>query len=228
MMPENFLTFQKFNDPALADSMCVLLRSQGIDCKVVNEAPVFDVSFAHNQIDPTYHLKLPSGDFVRARAALETYYAQQLNTLDPDYYLLSFSDDELLDIIRHPDEWGALDHALARQLLAKHGKPVTPEQEAAVREDRLAELSNTATEQTRWIFFAYLLAIVFGLGGFFLGYAMVCSKKNLPNGDQVFVYSPKDRRHGRRVMVISAITFAYWLWVILAGAESLAPWSTPS
>jgi len=224
-MPDNFLTFQKFNDPGLADSICELLRSQCIDCRVANEAPTFDVSCANNKIDPTYHLKVPSGDFVRAHAALEAYYARQLNTLDPDYYLFAFSDDELLDIIQHPDEWGALDYALAKHLLAQQGKPVTPEQEAATQEHRLAELSKTEPAHTQWIFFAYLLAVVFGLGGFFLGYAMAFSKKNLPNGQQVFVYSPGDRRHGRRVMVISAITFFYWLWVILAGFDSLTPWA---
>ena len=98
--------------------MCELLRSQGVDCKIVDEAPVFDVSFANNKIDPTIHLKVPSDEFVHAHAALEAYYQTQLSSLDPDYYLFSFSDAELLDLVQHPDEWGALDYALAKQLLA--------------------------------------------------------------------------------------------------------------
>lgn len=227
-MPDTFLTFQKFNDPGLAASMCELLRSQGIDCKIVNEAPTFDVSFANNKIDPTIHLKVPSGEFVHAHAALEAYYQTQLSTLDPDYYLFSFSDAELLDLVGHPDEWGALDYALAKQLLAQHGIPVTPEQEAAIQQNRLATLSKTETAHAQWIFFAYLLAIAGGLFGFFLGYVLAFLKKNLPNGEQVFVYPPADRRHGKRVMVISAISFCYWLWVILSDATSLTPWINPT
>jgi hypothetical protein len=211
-MPDNFLTFQKFNDPELAATMCETLRSQGIECEVVNEAPKFDISFANNKFDPTIHLKVPSGDFVRAHAALETYYRQQLDTLDPDYYLLSFSDEELLDVVEHPDEWGALDYALAKQLLAKHGMPVTASQEAAIQQQRLAQLSHTEPTQPQWIFFAYLLSILFPLVGFFLGYALAFSKKNLPNGEQAFIYATGARRHGRRVMVISVIVFCFWIW----------------
>lgn len=214
-MPDNFLTFQKFNDPQLAATMCELLRSQGVDCKVVNEAPTFDISFANNKFEPTIHLKVPSGDFDRAHAALEKYYEQQLDTLDPDYYLFSFSDDELLDLVGHPDEWGALDYALAKQLLAKHGKPVTPQQVTAIQQQRLAELSKTEPAHARWILFAYLMGIAFCLVGFFLGFALAFSKKNLPNGEQVFLYPAGDRRHGKRIMVISTITISISLWFLL-------------
>jgi hypothetical protein len=223
-MPGNFLTFQKFNDPQLAATMCELLLAQGIDCKIVNEAPTFDVSFANNKFEPTIHLKVPSGEFVRAHAALEDYYRQQLDTLDPDYYLLSFSDVELLDIVQHPDEWGALDYALAKQLLAKHGKPVTVQQVNTIREQRLEQLSQTEPAHPQWIVFAYLLAVVFGLVGFFLGYALAFSKRNLPNGEQAFIYSPVARRHGRRVMLIAVLWFCYVLWGILSTPPTFTPW----
>jgi len=223
-MPDNFLTYQKFNDPELAATMCDLLRSQGIDCEIVNEAPTFDVSFANNKFEPTIHLKLPAGEFVRADVALEEYYRQQLDTLDPDYYLFAFSDEELVDIVQHPDEWGALDYALAKQLLAKHGKPVTGQQEESIREQRLEQLSQTEPTQPQWIFVSYLVAIVFGVVGFFMGYALAFSKKNLPNGEQVFLYPPPSRRHGRRIMTISVISFCYWLWAVFSTPPTLTPW----
>lgn len=224
-MPDNFLTYQKFNDPQLAATMCELLRSQGVDCKIVNEAPTFDVSFAYNKTDPTIHLKVPSGEFVRAHAALEVYYQQRLDTLDPDYYLLSFSDEELLDIIRHPDEWGALDYALAKQLLAKHGKPVTTEQEAAIQQQRLKVLSKPEKEHVLGIIFGYLAAISVSLIGIFIGYALTFSKKNLPNGEQVFLYSPKVRRHGRLIMAISVIFTCYYAYAIFSNKLWLIPWT---
>lgn len=213
-MPDNFLTYQKFNDPQLAATMCDQLRSQGIDCKIVNEAPTFDISFAFNKFEPTIHLKIPSDEFVRAHAALEEYYQRQLDTLDPDYYLLSFSDEELLDLVQHPDEWGALDYALAKQLLVKHGKPVTPQQEENIREQRLEQLSETEPAHASWVFVSYLAAIFVCLVGFFLGYALAFSKKNLPNGQQVFLYGDGDRRHGRRIMTISALIFIFWMYLL--------------
>lgn len=224
-MSDDLLTFKKFNDPEPAEALCEVLRSQGIPCEIINEAPNFDVSFANNKIEPTVHLKLHAGDFTRAHAALEAYYQSQLDTLDPDYYLFSFSDDELLDIIQHPDEWGDLDHALAKYLLAKHGKPVTAEQEAAIQRQRLEVLSRPEATHGVWIFVGYLAAIAGGLFGFFIGYVFALMKKTLPDGRQVFVYPPRERRHGRRILIISAICFPIWIWIIFSGAIANAPWA---
>ncbi len=58
-----------------------------------------------------------TSDFDRANRALEEYYQPILNDVDPDYYLLSFSDRELLDVVNQPDKWGHFDRALAKKLL---------------------------------------------------------------------------------------------------------------
>ena len=225
-MPDDFQTFQKFNDPQLADTMCELLRSQGVDCKVVNETSKFDVTFANNKFEPTIYLKVRSDEFVRAHASLEAYYQQQLDTLEPDYYLFSFSDDELLEIIQRPDEWGDLDHALAKRLLADHGKPVTAQQEATFQRQRLEVLSRPETTHPYWIFLGYVAAIAGGFVGFFIGYTFAFLKKILPDGSRVFIYSPRERRHGRRILIISAIFFPLGVWVLwlLSGAFINTHW----
>ena len=69
---------------------------------------------------------MAAADFPRAHLALKAYYQAQLSTMDPDYYLFSFTDTELLEIVTHPDEWGHLDYALAKKLLADRGKPLSP------------------------------------------------------------------------------------------------------
>ncbi len=122
-----------------------------------------------------------------------------------------------MDLIRHPDEWGHLDYALARQLLTQRGQPVTPAQEATFRQQRLTELARPEQTHPLQIFFGYVAALFAGgFPGLILGYIFTCMKKTLPNGEQVYIYPPNERRHGKRILVISAIILIYWIWAMLS------------
>jgi hypothetical protein len=222
-MPDAPLTFETFNDRALADTIAEQLRSHGIDSEIVDDAPPFDVTFANNQFEPTIQLKLAPSDFGRAREALEAYYQSQLSHLDPNYYLFSFDNKELLDIIQHPDQWGSLDYVLARHLLAERGHPVTKGQAAAFQQERLTTLAKPVKTHTIWIVIGYIVAFGGGFLGMILGYVLAYSKKVLPNGERAFIYTATDRWHGRRILVISLICFTYWVWVCLS--NGFAPFS---
>ena len=210
-MSDTLLTFQKFNDAELAATIAAHLKELGISSLIVKEAPVFDISFAHNEFEPTVHLKLLPADFTRAQAALETYYEQQLGDVDPDYYLFSFTNPELMEILKHPDEWGQLDHALAKKLLADRGQAVTPDQEDNFQRERLKDLKKPDATPYHWIIGGYLLAIFFGVFGIIVGYIFAYIKKTLPNGEQVYAYSVPVRNRGKRILVLSLIVLILWL-----------------
>ena len=219
-MPDQLLTFQKFNDPELANTIAAQLSAQGIPSEVVSEQQTFNPYFANNYFDPTIHLKLASRDFDRAHTALESYYQSQLDNMDADYYLYSFTNDELLDLIRHPDEWGHLDYALARKLLTQRGQQVTPAQETTFRQQRLAELAQPEKTHPFQIFIGYAAALfAAGFPGLILGYVFAYMKKTLPNGEQVYLYPPGERRHGKRILVISTIILILWLWLLLSKGQ---------
>jgi hypothetical protein len=215
-MTDRFLTFQKFNDPELATTIAQLLESQNIHTQIVNEAPAFDVTFANNDFEPTIHLKLLPGDFSRANTVLESYYESQLANIDPDYYLFSFTDAELLNLVKHPDEWGHLDYALAKQLLARHGRPVTMAEEEDFQRQRLKDLKKTESTHPLWIIAGYIAAFAGSIFGLIFGYVLGYMKKTLPNGELAYVYSLPVRRHGKRILLISAICFPVWLWGLLS------------
>lgn len=214
-MSADLLTFEKFNDPELAATIAAQLKAQGVNAVIENEGPGFDVTFANNSFEPNIHLKLDPADFNKARSALEQYYQGQLADMDPGYYLFSFSDAELLDLVKNPDEWGPLDYALAKQILAEHGNPISPEEEAAFQQERIKALTKPEKSQLLWIVLGYIAAFLFPLLGVILGYILAYTKKTLPNGEQVNVYSSNEVRHGKRILILSAICFAFWLFAYL-------------
>jgi len=225
-MPETFLTFQKFNDPGLAAAVAAQLEADGIDCILEKEAPVFDATFAGNDFEPTTHLKVAPTNFTRAHTALEAFYQAQLPSMDPDYYLFSFSDAELMEIVQRPDEWGHLDYVLAKKLLAEKGHLVTPALAEELKQQRMTELARPESTHPRQIFVGYVVAFAGGFFGLILGYILGYLTKTLPNGQRVYVYPPAERRHGKRMLVISAISFPFWLWMSLGG-KSVIPWLGP-
>jgi len=225
MSSDTFLTFQKFNDPALAEVIAEQLHAAGIDTLVVKEDALLDSTIIGNDLGSTIHLKIAPSNFERANAILENYYQQQIQTMDPDYYLFSFTNDELLEIMQKPDEWGHLDYALAKKLLADRGRAMTPALLEQFHEQRMTQLAKPSTTHPLLIFLGYLSAVGGGIIGFGLGYILISQKKTLPNGERVFTYPLSERKHGKRILIIAVISFIFWF--LLALSLRLVFWEKP-
>lgn len=121
-MQDAYRTYRRFNDMALAQQTAQALTDSGIHNIIADGTKYFDVSFAQNSFAADINLKLLPEDFAKADLVLERLFAPALNEMDKDYYLYSFTDQELTDIIAKPDEWGDFDYQLAKQLLQQRGK----------------------------------------------------------------------------------------------------------
>jgi hypothetical protein len=210
-MKEEFITFQLFHNRQVAEEMGAVLEREGIPYEVQESKRYFDPSFAFNKVDPEVNLKLLTEDFTRARKALEVVYSKQLAEVDPNYYLFRFKDEELMEIIRKPDEWGIFDHALAKKILSDRGIPVPDIAEKEVLSKRLEELRQPESVEPIWIGIGYMAAIAGGFFGILMGWLFSNMKKTLPNGDRVYVYNNADRIHGRRIMNIGLVVFAIFM-----------------
>ena len=118
-MAEVFQIFQKFTDFRLAAVIADKLQEAGIELLIENKTSLVDPIIIGVSSEPPITLKVKTSDFDRANQVLEEYYQPGLNDIDPDYYLLSFTSMELVDVIRNADKWGHFDRALAKKLLAE-------------------------------------------------------------------------------------------------------------
>ncbi len=120
-MANDFTTFQKFQDPELAQDILNLLRQNHLECEIEDHNKFFDASFANNRIEASIILKIRKDDFEKADKILNDYYSTHLDTVESDYYLFEFTDEELYEIIARPDEWGKYDYLLAQKILKERG-----------------------------------------------------------------------------------------------------------
>lgn len=209
-MNQPLLTFHRFNDIALATEFAERLMQLGIYCEIDNQTVPFDVTYANNPIEVDIRIKLRPEDFNRANAALDEYYKTQLDTVEQDYYLFSFTDEELEDIVRRPDEWNRLDYQLALKLLNERGIEIKPEVIESYQQRRIAVLSQTENMSIWWVYMGYAAAVLGGLIGVVVGLLLVYGKKTLPNGTRVYINSDIRRFHGKLILAISAVSIVSW------------------
>jgi hypothetical protein len=217
MEPE-FITYQKFNDPALAEELAGQLENHHIKYFIEKESRPFDPTYSFNESSVTqYAVKIKSGDFEKVNQLLKDDESEDVTEIGKDYYLYSFTNDELMEVITKADEWSPFDVVLARKLLAEKGKVLTDEAITAINEKRIEDLKVPDPPQTYWIVVGYVCAFIGGLLGIFIGWYLMNYKKTLPNGQRVYEYSERDRRHGTIIFYIGIVVLVLAVGYRLAG-----------
>jgi hypothetical protein len=215
-----FITYKTFNDPELAAQLINHFTENGIEYEIEDDSKIFAPSFFPNEATRVITVKIRQEDFEKANSLLSNLSIQELNSISKDYYLFSMTDDELLEIIRKPDEWTILDFELAKKLLKERGREIIPQELEQTKETRISELSKPDKSLTTYIYvgwFFILAGSIFWiivprpmyLGitvvGIMIGAGLFQSKKTLPDGKQVYRYNDNDRKQGRLIFIIGII-----------------------
>jgi hypothetical protein len=203
-MPERPLSFRVLRDPAEAEDLADLLRTEGLPATVAENSAVFDVTFTAG-VEREYHVMLPGHLFQQAESLLEEHQRQHLPPLSGDHYLHGFSDEELLEVLRESHAWSAFDRIHAERLLALRGVRTVPDALAATRRARLDELAEPEEAHAGWLLAGIIMVLFGGLGGMVIGWSLLSARKVLPDGRSVPRYGPRDRRRGRAIMLAGAV-----------------------
>lgn len=121
-MKEEFLIFQKFNTQNSAIDFGKLMEENKIEYLIENISVNFDPILSNNEFGKEYYVKLKKNDFEKVDKILSETTKIEIDKVEKDYYLLSFSDEELIDVITKSDEWNKFDVELAQKLLKERGK----------------------------------------------------------------------------------------------------------
>jgi len=210
-MEEEFITFQKFNDQNAASQLGDFFKEKGLEYLLADNSLSFDPTFANNGFGKEFCIKLKKSDFEKGNTFLNEKAERETIEIDKDYYLLSFTDKELLELIAASDEWSAFDVSLAERLLKERGKEVTPEEIKKIKTNRIIELSKPEESQRVYIIIGYITAVLGGFLGVFIGWHLLTFKKTLPNGNRIYAYSENDRKQGNRILIIGGFFLVIWL-----------------
>lgn len=199
------LTFRKFFNPDEAKSLSDFLNQHNIDNEIENDTFPVDSSIMGTGSQPEILLKLQQKDFSKAELLLSSFYAQEVQNVGQDYYLFQFTNEELKDVIYKNDEWGTLDHELAKYILRQRGTGITDDNIQQAKEKRLKELAEPIKASTTMLFAGYFFLIIFPVISLVIGLSLWYSKRTLPNGDNIYSFTGNDRQKGRQMIIISIV-----------------------
>ncbi len=214
-MDKEFLTFQKFYDKDDALAFAELLRENNITCLIDDNSMVFEGTFAYNPLDKEFIIKLQKKDFEKADDILLQISSTELDEVAPDYYLLSFTDQKLMEILMNNDAWSRFDFLLAQKILKQRGKEVNPDIISLLKNQRIQELAKPEPSQKGMLSAGYIFAVLGSLFGIFIAWHLLTYKKTLPNGERVYVYSETDRKNARIMLIIAIVLIIFWIIVAL-------------
>lgn len=223
MEPE-LIIYQKFYDLALANALAGLLEAQDVNYSLEEEAQSFNPTFSYVNTKE-YVVKVRAKDFELVNELLRQNANEDIGDVDNDYYLLTFSDAELMEVVTKADEWSAFDVQLARKLLAERGNALSDEKFSDIKRQRVKELKTPESSQLTWIVMGYIIAVggiimpfFICIIGLFIGWHLSSYKKTLPDGEQVYAYNETDRKHGKRIFFIGAAIFLLGLVTFILSA----------
>jgi hypothetical protein len=202
-----FLTYKRFSEQNRVEAITQILKENGIAVETTEDSASLDSLYGDKQFSRQFYIKIGENDFLKADAILAKVSEQELDTVDKDHYLYSFTDEELFDILSKPDEWNELDYQLSKKILKERGKEINNDIIELLRNQRVKELAKPEESQRVWIYAGYLFALLGGFLGIFVGWHLSSHKKTLPNGQRVFAYSLSDRKDGNRILIIGIVMF---------------------
>ncbi len=223
-----FIPFQKFETKDEAEQVAAMLREKGIESLIEQDRGLLDQNIIGKQYDNYVQLNIHGDDFKTAQEILIAATKVDLADVDKDYMLQSFTDNELLDVVAKPDEWGFYNYNVALALLKARGTNVDAQKNEQLQEHRLTELSVPRELNDYWMMFGYgfsvlgILARLFnsstalviiygfylvpGLLGIILGLYIRLTKRTLPNGTQILSFSEKARKHGLYMLLLGIVS----------------------
>ena len=200
----SFRNVSTFNE---AKSLVQLLASENITAKLVKDSADLDYVLQGEGPTNKFEILINEADQHDAEKMMMRIAARDLKNVDPSYYLFSFANKELLDVIIEKDEWSEFDVLLSQKILKERGFRLNQRGIRRLQQLRTNELSSPEGNQTGWIVVGYITAFLGGFLGLVIGYFLWQAKKKVPDGHKVYAYDPYTRHQGKIIFIISAIVF---------------------
>lgn len=208
-MNSAFTTFRQFDTVEEAEAVLVrLLDRAGIAHEVAPEYPPVLAGFRDENPTEKIAVRLNRADFQKVQNLLVWQAVEAtMGETEPDHYLFSFTTDELVEVVKKPDEWSAYDVTLTRHILHHRGITVNNDHMNALVRERIRTLAEHDKPSPFWLATGFVLAVLGGLGGILFGLQYVNDTKKLPTGQKVYTYDEATRRKGKRMLLIGGVVF---------------------
>ncbi len=154
-------------------------------------------------------------DFEKANKFIDHEMIIDEDKINKNHFLYSFSNEELLNVVKNPNEWHPFDLKLAKKILNK--KNISVNEEEILINQKKKELENNQPEKSdlMTILLGYVFSLLGGLFGIGIAIFLITNKKTLTTGKKIHTYTKSDRDHGYKMLILSIIMLIFYFTVYL-------------
>ena len=164
---------------------------------------MFDIGKIGAVDDAQVIVSVPRNLYEAARAVMES---ENLKIeLPENHYLLTSTDEELVEIVAKASEWSAFDVAHARRLIGQRGIDFKKIEDK--RAEHLGQLRQGRRASKTLIFFGWVFSVLGGVIGVTIAWFLAYMKGRTPDGD-FFTYDEESRAVGRRMLKVAGAVIA--------------------
>jgi hypothetical protein len=195
---------QRCRDPISLKQIAELLDAAGIAYQRSALPEMFDLGKigAGARDDAVVVVSVPRNLYDAARAAMESAYLK--TSLPENHYLLTSTDEELVEIVGQASEWSAFDVAHARRLIGERGIDTKKIEDKRAEHLRQLRLGRPASKKL--IFFGWGFSVLGGLIGIGIAWSLCYMKEKTPDGEFP-AYDEKSRAIGKRMLKVAVAVF---------------------
>lgn len=211
----DFKTFMSITEDAIASEIISILKKNNIQFKVEDTRKNFDASFSLSEVNKPILIFLNPLDFEKANKIIDQEMIIDEENINKGHFLYSFTDEELLELVKNPNEWHPFDVKLAKKILNK--KNISVNEEDILINLKKKELENNQPEKSDLItiLLGYVFSLIGGLFGIGIAIFLITNKKTLTSGKKIYTYTKSDRDHGYKMLILSIIMLILYFYVYL-------------
>ena len=194
-----------------------ILTEAGVPHKVTSNSAGFDItSIGRTDFPSDIILTVAHSDYNHARDVMENVYSE--TTLPEGHFLISASNEDILDILSSPAEWSAFDVAHAKRIGKERG--IDTNDIKSKTKERVIRLHNGKSPSHWLLILGWVTACLGGVIGIGIGYSLAYMKDNSPEGE-FYTYDEQSRKIGRRMMYFSLfmLVATRLLWILYSDAR---------
>lgn len=210
--PDAPVELQRCRDPEGLAEITQILEATGIPYKNSTLPVLFDLGKIGAGEDAQVIVSVSREFYDSARAALEAAYLKL--DLPPNHYLLTSTDEELVEMVGQASEWSPFDVAHARRLIGERG--IDSKKIEDKRAEHLRRLRQGRPASQWLLFFGWLFSMLGGWIGLGIAWSLSYMKEKTPYGE-FFIYDRQSRAIGKKMLGVglAVIASALILWFFL-------------
>jgi hypothetical protein len=150
------IIYATFPDKEQAISLIALLQDANIEYEIDESSSLFKALASDQPIFDRIKIKIKASDVER----VDTLIEQDNETASVEHFLYTFSDEDLLDVLKNPSDWTPKELELVNKIINERQISLIATKKPEYREDGRDKKSNETTDEKTKLKTSSLLAIV--------------------------------------------------------------------